>query len=72
VTVGDLHFRVNVAPSHSPRDSLEFGQAIELAHNADLTRKPPIHMSDFQRPFEANLERLKIYFSKEEYDRSKR
>jgi len=29
-------------------------------------------MSDFRRLFEANLERLKVYFSKAEYDRSKR
>jgi len=81
VAVGDLlfgfvrghgDFHVNVAPSHSPNDWLEFGQAIDLARDGELTRKPPIQMSDFQRMFEANFERLKIYFSKEEYDRSKR
>jgi len=81
VAVGDLlfefvrghaDFHVNVAPSHSPNDWLEFGQAIDLARDAELTQKPPIQMSDFQRLFEANLERLKVYFSKEEYDRFKR
>jgi hypothetical protein len=67
---GDFH--VNVAPSHSPNDWLEFGQAIDLARNGELTRKAPVQMSDFQRMFEANLERLKTYFSREEYERSKR
>ena len=81
VAVGDLlfefvrghgDFHVNVAPSHSPNDCFEFGHAIDLACDADRTRKPPIQMSDFQRLFEDNIERLKGYFSKEEYDRSKR
>ena len=81
VAVGDLlfefvrghgDFHVNVAPSHSPNDWLEFGQAIDLACHADRARTPTMRMSDFQRLFEANLERLRIYFSKEEYERSKR
>ena len=67
---GDFH--LNVAPAHSPDDWLEFGQAIDLARNAELSPRPPIEMSNFQRLFEANLEHLKAYFSKEEYERSKR
>jgi hypothetical protein len=69
---GNGDFHVNVAPSHSPNDWLEFGKAIDLARNAEQPRKPPVLMSDFQRVFEANLEALKVYFSKKEYDRSKR
>ncbi|MGB2626923.1 MAG: hypothetical protein WAK20_09035 [Candidatus Acidiferrum sp.] len=65
-------FHVSVAPTHSPNDWLEFGQAIDLARNLDLSPKRPIEVSDFQRLFEANLGHLKVYFSKEEYDRSKR
>jgi hypothetical protein len=45
---------------------------IDLARDGHLTRKPPIQMLDFQRMFEANFDRLRTYFSKEEYDRSKR
>lgn len=69
---GNGDFHVNVAPSHFPNDWLEFGRAIDLARNAEQSPKPPVQMSDFQRLFEANLEALKAYFSKEEYNRSKR
>jgi hypothetical protein len=81
VAVGDLllgfvrgrgDFHVNVAPLHSPSDWLEFGQAVDLARGQGLTRKPPIQMSHFLRLFEDNLECLKVYFSKEEYERSRR
>ena len=67
---GESH--VNVAVSHSPNAWLEFGQAIDLARDGQLTQKPPVGMSDFQRLFEANLECLKVYFSKDEYDRFER
>jgi hypothetical protein len=69
---GNGDFHVNVALSHSPNDWLEFGQAIDFACDAERTQTPTMQMSDFQRLFEANLERLKVYFSKEEYERSKR
>src|SRR5215469_5364526 len=81
VAVGDLllkfvrghgDFHVNVAPAHSPDDWLDFGQAIDFACDADRTQTTEIRISDFQRLFEANLERLKVYFSREEYKRSKR
>jgi hypothetical protein len=73
VAVGDLFFEfirghgdfhVNVAPSHSPNEWLEFGQATDLPCEADRARTPTMQMSGFQRLFEANLERLKAYFSK--------
>jgi hypothetical protein len=67
---GDSH--VMVAPAHSPDDRLEFGEAIDLARDGKRSRKSPVPMSEFRRMFEANFEQLKIYFSKEEYDRSKR
>ena len=69
---GDGDFHVNVAPSHSPDDWLDFGQAIDLARGVQPMRNPPIQMSEFRRLFEANIERLMVYFRKEEYDRSKR
>ena len=52
--------------------ALGFGQAIDFASGADRTRTTAMQMTDFQRLFEANLESLKVYFSKEEYERSKR
>ena len=81
VAVGDLLFKfvrgggdfhVRVAPSHSPDDWLDFGQAIDFACDADRTQTTRIRIADFQRLFEANLERLNVYFSREEYERSKR
>ena len=77
VAVGDLLFKfvrgggdfhVRVAPSHSPDDWLDFGQAIDFACDADRTQTTKIQISDFQRLFEANLERLKLYFPEKNMD----
>jgi hypothetical protein len=48
---GDFH--AMVAPSHSPDDWLEFGRAIDLARDAELSQKPFVPMSDFQGLFES-------------------
>jgi hypothetical protein len=83
VAIGDLlfqfvrgldDFHVTVAPSHAPHDSYYFGEAIDLACDADPTRHGARYyrMSDFRQLFEDNIERLKVFFSKEEYGQSRR
>ena len=82
-TVGDLlfqfirgreEFRVSVAPAHAPHDWYDFGEAIALACDDESIRNNVkcYRMSDFRSLFEANIGRLKFYFSREEYGQSRR
>src|ERR1700694_474890 len=83
IAVGDLMFQftrglydfhVSVAPAHAPHDWYDLGEAIVLACDAEHTRNGTRHyrMSDFRPLFESNIERLRGFFSKEEYGQSRR
>lgn len=83
IAVGDLlvqftrghdDFHASVAPAHAPHDWYDFGEAIDLVLDGEPTRKSAknYRMSDFQLLFEANIERLNRFFSKEEYGQSRR
>jgi len=74
VAVGDLllkfvrgrgEFHVTVAPAHAPHDSYDFGEAIDLASEADPGRGSAraYRMSGFRHLFEANIERLTGFVS---------
>jgi len=70
--MGDFH--VVVAPEHSPNDSYDFGEAIDLASESEPTKSSVTHyrMAHFRQLFESNIERLEHFFSKEEYGPSRR
>jgi hypothetical protein len=83
VAVGNLRFRfvrgmgyfhVTVAPAHMPHDSYHFGLAVELARDSEpisgFSRQ--YRMSEFRQLFESNIERLKVFFSEEEYGPARR
>jgi hypothetical protein len=83
VAVGDLlfqftrgmgDFHVSVAPAHAPLDWYDFGEAIVLARDTERVGDFSGHyrMSYFQQLFEANIERLKLFFSKEKYGEARR
>jgi len=71
---GNGEFHVNIAPAHAPDDWYDFGEAIDLASDAEPTRSGvrSFRMARFRQLFEANIERLKVFFSKEEYGESRR
>jgi len=79
VSVGDLvlqfvkgggDFRVCLAPAHAPHDWYDFGEAIDLA--SETLRDTSYRMAGFRPLFEANIERLKRFFSPQEYGPSRR
>jgi hypothetical protein len=82
VAIGDLlldfvrgngDFRVNVAPAHAPHDWYDFAEAIDLASgNKPGERATHYRMASFRQLFEANVERLNAFFSKENYGPSRR
>jgi hypothetical protein len=65
---------VNVAPAHAPHDWYDLGEAIDLASDAEQASSSArnYRMANFRQLFEANIERLKVFFSKEEYGESRR
>jgi hypothetical protein len=65
---------VTIAPAHAPHDWYDFGEAIDLASEAEPTSSSQRHyrMAHFRQLFEANIERLKLFFSKEGYGQSRR
>ena len=71
---GNGDFRVNIAPAHAPHDWYDFGEAIDLASDAEQASSGArnYRMANFRQLFEANIERLKVFFSKEEYGESRR
>ncbi len=71
---GNSEFRVNLAPAHEAHDWYDFGEALALASDAEPNSGGTIHyrMANFRQLFEANIECLKKFFSKEEYGESRR
>ena len=71
---GNRDFHANVAPAHAPHDWYDFGEALELASDAKATTNGTRHyrMANFRELFESNIERLMIFYSKEEYGESRR
>jgi len=71
---GNGEFRVDIAPAHAPDDWYDFGEAIDLASDAEGTGTSATHyrMANFRQLLEANIERLRHYFSKETYAPSRR
>jgi len=77
ISIGDLLFKfstgmgeihVSVTPAHAPYDVDDFGETIDLACNSgQKSNARNYRVSNFQKLFEANIERLKVYFSKEVY-----
>jgi hypothetical protein len=61
---GNGDFRVNIAPAHARHDWYDFGEAIDLASDADLARSGArnYRMANFRQLFEANVERLRVFF----------
>jgi thiosulfate reductase cytochrome b subunit len=71
---GRAEFRVDIAPAHAPNDWHDFAEAIDLASDAESVRSGArsYRMANFRQLFEANFERLKLFFSAEEYGESRR
>jgi hypothetical protein len=71
---GHDDYHVTISPSHAPHDVYDFGEAIDLACDKELTRTGTrnYRMSDFQRLFEANVEFLNVFFTEEQYGQPRR
>jgi hypothetical protein len=68
-TKGMGNFHVSVAPAHARLDYYGFTEAINLARESELEADLSTYyrMSDFPRLFEANIDCLNHFFSKESY-----
>jgi thiosulfate reductase cytochrome b subunit len=71
---GNAEFRVDIAPAHAPNDWHDFAEAIGLASDVESLRNGArsYRMANFRQLFEANFERLRLFFSAEEYGESRR
>lgn len=71
---GRGEFRVNLAPAHAPHDWYDFGEAIDLAcePKGNSTGRTFYRTATFGQLFEANIDRLKHFFSAQEYGPSRR
>jgi hypothetical protein len=71
---GNGEFRANVAPTHAPHDWYDFGEALELACDAKSATSSTRHyrMANFRQLFEPNIDRLMLFYSKEQYGESRR
>ena len=70
---GNGDFRVNVAPAHAPHDWYDFAEAIDLASGEEPGKSATQYrMASFRQLFEANVQRLNAFFSKENYGPSRR
>ena len=71
---GNAEFRVDIAPAHAPNDWNDLAEAIGLPSGADSVRSGArsYRMVNFRHLFETNFERLRVFFSAEEYGESRR
>ncbi len=71
---GRREYHVNLAPAHAPHDWYDFGEAIDLVSESkgDSTGRTFYRMATFRPLFEANIDRLKHFFSPQQYGASRR
>lgn len=68
---GRGEFNVSVAPAHAPDDWYDFGEAIDLASDS-IGRRTFYRTVTFRPLFETNIDRLRHFFSPEQYGRPRR